>query len=130
MDNIKIQSRNVDGLRDASKRKKMFLLLKSLNFDMFLLQETHSTPETEKMWLNEWGGDIIFSHGTSNSKGVAVLFNALSHVKPINKIKDKNGRYIITTIQLGDKETAIINVYGPNEDNPAFFWTCPLFQKL
>ena len=73
MASIKIQSRNVSGLRDSNKRKKLFLLMKTLNQDMFMLQETHSTVDTEKLWLDEWGGEIIFSHGTSNSKGVAIF---------------------------------------------------------
>ncbi len=27
-----------------------------------MLQDTHSTPDVEQKWSNEWKGDIIFSH--------------------------------------------------------------------
>ena len=40
----------------------------------FLFWEFHSTPECEKMWKNEWEGNIVYSHGTSNSTGVAIGF--------------------------------------------------------
>ena len=39
-----------------------------------LLQETHSTKNDEHLWQKEWGSTIKFSHGTSNSKGFAILF--------------------------------------------------------
>ena len=38
------------------------------------LQETHSLVSDENQWQTEWGSDIIFSHGSNNSRGVAILF--------------------------------------------------------
>uniref|UniRef100_A0AAV2JY17 Endonuclease/exonuclease/phosphatase domain-containing protein n=1 Tax=Knipowitschia caucasica TaxID=637954 RepID=A0AAV2JY17_KNICA len=40
-----------------------------------LLQETHSTAEIESDWRREWGGQLVLSHGSSSSAGVAVLFS-------------------------------------------------------
>ena len=73
MANIKVQTRNVDGLGDTQKRRKLFHLLKNSKATIFLLQETHSTEEQEDNWKNDWDGEILFSHGTSNSRGTAIL---------------------------------------------------------
>ena len=69
-----MQSRNTGGIRDSLKRKKLFHLLNNSNKEIFLLQETHSSPEDEVLWKKEWGGDIVFSHGSHHSRGVAILF--------------------------------------------------------
>ena len=42
--------------------------------DFIFLQETHSKLNSERQWKNEWEGDMIMSHGTPNSCGVAILF--------------------------------------------------------
>ena len=86
MDKLSIETRNVDGLRDNLKRAKNFLLLNQSNSDIFLLQETHSTPLDEIAWSREWGGEIKFSHGTSKSRGVAILIKKM--VTPSIQVRD------------------------------------------
>ena len=34
------------------------------------MQETHSTEKSKKVFRAQWRGDMIFSHGTSSSRGV------------------------------------------------------------
>ena len=71
-----IYSMNVRGLKDRNKRVQVFSWLKNRNANIFLLQETHSTPDTENIWKEDWGNsNIFFSHGTSNSRGECVLLN-------------------------------------------------------
>ena len=75
MTEVKLLSLNIRGLQDSKKRREIFTWLKhnhkgSKSF--ILLQETHSKKEDELMWKNEWGAQILFSHGTSQSRGVAV----------------------------------------------------------
>ena len=68
---------NINGLQNNQKRKATFNWLKSLNFDIIYLQETHChTRKDVKKWSHEWGPgkNSIWSNGSSNSKGVAVLF--------------------------------------------------------
>jgi len=60
--------------------KVFFYYMKQKNHDVILLQETHSCSTDEKLWQDEWSGKIFLSHGTTNSKGVAVLFkNSLKY---------------------------------------------------
>lgn len=75
MNKISLLSYNVNGLRDEKKRRKIFNYLHEHKFTIVCMQETHSSEEVEKVWSNEWGGKIFFAHGTSNSKGTAILFN-------------------------------------------------------
>jgi len=88
----------------------------------FLLQETHSTPNSEKNWMDDWGNkNIIFSHGTSNSRGVGILFKDSCDVDITKCFHDDDGRFIILDVVLNNQKITIINVYGPNKDEPLFF---------
>lgn len=71
---VVICSHNVNGIREFVKRRKIFNLFKQKTADIVCLQETHSNLNDEKFWESEWGNQIIFNHGTNNSKGVAILF--------------------------------------------------------
>ena len=77
--------------------------------------------EDEKIWKAEWGGTTYFSHGEKNSRGVAVLFkNNVEYV--VHKCKpDKEGRYLILDVTLGNKRINLVNIYGPNQDHPQFY---------
>ena len=64
---------NVRGLSGETKRIAIFKWLKTSKGNIHFLQETHSTTKCVKSWEREWDGEIIFSHGASNSRGVAIL---------------------------------------------------------
>ena len=66
-------SLNVQGIRNKIKRQKILKYCKKYKADVILLQETHSQPQDENLWKEEWGSDIIFSHGTNQKAGVAML---------------------------------------------------------
>ena len=52
---------------------------------------------------------------------MAILFNNNFDFK-VNKIlKDKDGNYLIVNIMVSDKPITLINIYGPNRDNPDFY---------
>ena len=40
---------------------------------LLFLQETHSSIEDEKQWNDNVKGKIFYSHGTTNSCGVAII---------------------------------------------------------
>ena len=81
------------------------------------MQETHSSPESENIWINEWGGEIIYSHGSRNSRGVAVLLKTNLNVD-FKKIKaSHDGRFVFLDILIDDSPFKFLNIYGPNNIN-------------
>ena len=86
--------------------------------DILILQETHSTPEIETIWEKEWGGKIVFAHGTGSKKGVAILFSKKFSPKISNICKDIEGRYITLDIQEGDQNVSITAIYAPKSRLP------------
>ena len=121
MNSIEIASLNVRGLGDNTKRKELFYWLHKQKSAIIFLQETHSMGNLEKIWRTQWGGDIYFAHGDSNSRGVAILVKKNIPLKINDLISDDNGRYIILDAHVGDKDITLANLYAPNEDSPNFF---------
>ena len=90
------------------------MLKKSQKATIFCLQETYSSPEDEKLWSTEWGASIIYSHGTTHSKGVCILLNPSSPFN-LSTIKvDPEGRFLIAKLTIEEKYFFITNIYGPN----------------
>ena len=65
----------------------------------------------------------FFLSGTStNSKGVAILIVPNFEYKIVEFVPDKEGRFIILTIEIDSKLTlTLVNLYGPNSDDPEWF---------
>ena len=121
MTDFKICSLNVKGLRDRNKRRELFLWLREKTFSLYFLQETHSTVNDITCWNNEWDSKAIWSHGTSNSKGTAILFHSKFDCSIIKSVADPNGRYVIIDIKVSEKIFTCVNIYAPNDDCPQFF---------
>ena len=60
----KLVSLNVRGINNFRKRRTIYSWCRKQKADFIFLQETHSKHETERQWKNEWGGEIIMSHGS------------------------------------------------------------------
>ena len=73
VETLKFVSLNVKGICNFHKRKAIYTWCRKKNADFLFLQETHSKKEVETQWKNEWGAEIIMSHGSLNSRGVAIL---------------------------------------------------------
>ena len=82
---------------------------------MYCLQETFSKEEDEKIWSAEWGGQIIFSHGSEQSRGVCMLLNVNSGLSFTTVHVDRDGRHIIAKINIGDEQLFVVNIYAPNK---------------
>ena len=112
---------NARGLANRLKRQQVFNWIKQKRVKIALLQETHSTADTEYLWRFDWGGDIIFSHGNSAARGTAILFDKDTPVQILNSYTDPEGRFIILDLELNGLRLTLSNVYAPNEDSPDFF---------
>ena len=68
-------------------------------------------------WKEQWqNNNIVFSHGSSNSKGVAILFSTDFEAKIMKESKDKDGRYIILDILHNNHILTIANLYAPTRN--------------
>lgn len=117
--NLRLCSLNVNGLRDKKKRRTLFRNLKEKKYDIICLQETHSVKTQEKLWINEWGGgDLYFSHGQSNSKGVLIIVHKTFKGNTVLKHCDNEGRLVIIQASNDLDEFIIASVYAPTQDKP------------
>ena len=117
MSELPLISLNVRGLRDKLKRRCIFNKMYKKCKGLILLQETHSSSDVEQIWQAEFRDDIIFSHGTSQSRGTAILIHNEIEVKIHQQIIDKDGRYIILDIEFDGTRYTIGNFYAPTRDN-------------
>lgn len=115
MDRLSLVTLNANGLRSTAKRRALFSDLHNGGYDVIFLQETHSTPEDQKVWLTEWGGKGFFSHGRSNARGVATLFKKGFSPDVLTRVTDKEGRSIIIQIQEKDEVLTLANIYAPTQ---------------
>ena len=104
-----------------NKRRDCFHFYKINKLDIVFLQETHSVKHNEKVWNTQFSSKIWFSHGTTQSRGVAILFSKQLEYTVHNVITDENGRYIILYCTILKKKILLCNLYAPNVDDPIFF---------
>lgn len=106
---IKTTSFNVNGMGNPVKRRIIFENLRTQKAEVHLIQETHSSPETGFLWAREWGGQIFYSHGTSNSRGVAILMSRNANFKVSTTIRDPEGRFVGIDIMVGEPKISLGN---------------------
>ena len=75
-DNFIISTLNVNGLKDLKKRRDIFNFLREKGQDIYLLQETHMKQKDTKFVRMLWGYDLYLAGNSTNSNGVAILFNS------------------------------------------------------
>ena len=86
-----------------------------------MLQETHAIMMDHDKWSKEWDGNIFYSDGPSNSRGVATLIpkELINSFELIETKADNNGRYLLIYCKIFNSELVLINTYGPTKDNPS-----------
>ena len=99
----------------------MYYILLDKNNIVYLLQDTHLTSKQEKYIRTIWGFDCIFNSFSSQSRGVAIMFDSSLDYKIHNIKKDNNGNKILLDISISDKRITLVNLYGPNRDKPNFY---------
>ena len=118
-ESIKFLSLNVRGLSNFHKRRTIFSWCRKQKSDLIFLQETHSTIERQDQWRKEWGAPVLFSHGSTNARGVAILIkNSLNSTIQQSEISS-DGRFIVLKADINNETYTIANIYGPNKDADA-----------
>jgi len=68
-----------------------------------------------------WGFECFFSSFSSNSRGVAILFNNNFEFKVLKEKKDINGNYLILDVIVEKERFTLVSLYRPNTDSPRYF---------
>ena len=87
------------------------------------LQETHSSEKVERLWVNQWACGreaVIFSHGSSNARGVLIAFRESLDYKILSVTLDSNGRFIIINTIIKGSPFILSYYYAPNDENGKF----------
>ena len=118
MNNLSLISNNVKGFEAISKRIKIFDYLKNYvtSNGFIFLQETHSSVKDEKLWIDEFEGQLFFSHGKTNSCGVAIGFVGKKALNILN-IKHNLGRILVIEVKIDDSVFVLINIYNANTES-------------
>jgi exonuclease III len=71
----------------------------------------------------QWKGEIVQTPGSSNSRGVAILYNKAQFDEIISTRKDNEGRFCGFTASKNGILTCFMNIYAPNNhyDSLKFF---------
>ena len=82
-DKLSFLSNNVKGIKASEKRLNLLEYFRNLSTPagFVFLQETHSSVDVEKKWNDDFQGQLFFSHGKTNSCGVAIGYYGK---KPLN----------------------------------------------
>ena len=121
--NVSLVSMNCRGLADHAKRRDVLHYLRAKRYSIYCLQDVHCTDEMEGRIRAEWGSDCYFSSFKSNSRGVAILFNNTFEYKVLACKADPNGNFLALSLDIHDSIITLINLYGPNKDDPNFYET-------
>ena len=70
----------------------------------------------EESWKTEWGGQILFSHGTNHSRGTLVLLSPKIKLKVGQVDIDEEGRYVLFNAETQGVKLLLGNVYFPTRD--------------
>ena len=60
---------------------------------------------------------MVFSHGSTNSCGVALDFWGLKSLNIIDKKSDENGRILIIDAKVNDEKFLLVNLYNSNTES-------------
>lgn len=95
--------------------------LKEMNSKIVFLQETHLLDEEIKRITRRWQGSVYTAAFSSRARGVMTLIHQSVPFQVENVVKDRWGRYLIIQGSLLAEKLNLINLYGPNVDDPKFF---------
>jgi len=118
-DTIKLLSFTARGQSNFKKRRAIFSWCRKQKADFIFLQETHSSKEREAQWKKEWGAEILFSRGSTNARGVAVLIKNSFDIDIMMSQTDSSGRLLLFKALIKEENYTIGNIYRPNKDAEA-----------
>lgn len=130
MSTVKVNciSWNCRGLNRLAKVKQVMSRIKFLGAKIAFLQETHLSPGDTSKIRRRWPGQVFSASHSSSARGVIILIHKSVPMQIQDVVEDPAGRFLIIHGFLLHEEISLINVYGPNGDDPAFYRN--LFLKI
>ena len=110
---LSVATLNLNGARDGQKRLTLFDFIALKQITVMFVQETHCDVKCEVEWRKDWKGRIFFSHKTSLSGGVAILFSKgfLPLSCEVEEIVE--GRLMMVKAVFEKHTMIFLNVYAP-----------------
>ena len=71
----------------------------------------------EKEWADGFKGQLFFSHGKTNSCGVAIGYVGNKPCSLISQIKDNHGRLLVLEVKIDSEILILINIYNANTES-------------
>ena len=118
---LKIVSWNVRGLRKLVKVKQVMNRIKQYHPKIVFLQETHLLSCETGRLSKRWPGQVVTCSFSSHARGIAVLIHKSVPLRIQKTVLDPAGRFIIIQASLINRDLILVNLYGPNNDDPNFY---------
>ena len=119
---------NVKGLRSNDiKTASVIRWILKQQVHVIFLQETHITKDNEVDFKRFWKGQVFHSFGSSNSRGVSILFHPNLDVSHVSFKADSDGRTLLINCKIFETYFTFINIYAPNKpsERNAYFRNMP-----
>ena len=81
-----------------------------------LLTWYHSTFNDENIWKNEFNVSVFYSHGASQSCGVAIAYFGNPNFLVNKQIGNKNGRILILDVSIDEIRYGLVYIYNANTE--------------
>lgn len=118
---VKFTSWNCRGLNKIAKIKQVMSMITFLQSKIVFLQETHLLSGDIYKIRRRWQGQVFSAPYTTHARGFMILIHKSVPFQIYNVIGDLADRYIMVQGTLLSENINLINVYGPNEDDPKFY---------
>ena len=82
---------------------------------ILLLQETHTSVETEKKWIDDFKDKIYYAHCKMSCQ-VLIAFYSNSNICVKNRVNDNDGRVLILEATIDGSDCLLINLYNANNE--------------
>ena len=109
---LTVFSLNCRGLNNNLKRSYIFNLCKA--YSIACLQETYLTKDNISKWKCEWPGHFFYSVGSSNSKGMLILFNKNIKLDQPPVLLLYSDRILSVEFTLDSTTYHLSNIYAPH----------------
>lgn len=117
---VKLLTLNCNGLNNRIKSKRVLSILLKSGADIIFLQETHLRRSDLSVFKTKRFPVQIQAHGTSKSKGVAILISSRLRAVIISHKADPNGRFLFLNVHIEGESFTLASLYAPNDHSVDF----------